>query len=232
MTHEEALLWLNDRCGKHVSVALQVTSDEASASVLEVEGELCHWREKVKFVGRPEQHSPRKDLEFVATEESPGLYMVGKAGLDVTQLGSCKIRVGRVGDELVFELDDDIRLSVVRPTLGSLELGGGGAMTKSSAIERLREATTNREATLRNIIDEARAEETYEAGRAALEDAAMESQRLRQSIEDVAIGVVGDVYHYRFSYADVVEVVETAGAEWLYAVILDRAVEAVKREEG
>lgn len=98
---------------------------------------------------------------------------------------------------------------------------------KTYAAERLREATTNRDAVLGNIVGDGRAEVTEAAQIARLQEAARESQPTRRGIEDVAIGVLGEVYRESFDYGDVVEVIEQADAGWLYSIILDRALDAV-----
>ena len=43
ITRDEALLWLNDRLGQTVEIAIYSGRDEAVFTVLRAEGELRHW---------------------------------------------------------------------------------------------------------------------------------------------------------------------------------------------
>ncbi len=42
---DKALFWLNDHCGKMVDVTLQLGDGDSIVNLLEVEGELSHWRQ-------------------------------------------------------------------------------------------------------------------------------------------------------------------------------------------
>jgi len=96
------------------------------------------------------------------------------------------------------------------------------------AVQRLREATTNYNALDQNLIEDAREGATEREQQARFADAAHDSQETRQAIEDVALGVVGEVFRDRFKYSDVEDAIKTAGAEWLYSVILERALDALE----
>src|SRR5207244_3751394 len=97
------------------------------------------------------------------------------------------------------------------------------------AVERLAEATANRNAVLGNIAQHLAAGpgETAEQ-RAAL---GMEAQRAfqptLQAIEDVAINVLGEVYREASDYRDCETAIMRADASWLYPVVLERALGAV-----
>jgi hypothetical protein len=89
----------------------------------------------------------------------------------------------------------------------------------TSAVERLRDATRNREAVAGNIL---RAK-----GRESTTQVASEYQETLRGIEDSAIKVLGDLFYPLESYDRVPAAIERAGADWLYPIILDRALEAV-----
>lgn len=100
------------------------------------------------------------------------------------------------------------------------------------AIQRLREATTNREAVVGNLIEDSRAEATETAQIARFEGANQDSKLTRRDIEDVAIGVLGKVFDRRCDYGDVVEAIKQAHAGWLYPIILERALNPPTTGEG
>lgn len=106
MKREDALFWLNDRCGSHVSAVIKVELDGGAGSLLSVEGVLEHWN---KDGGDELETLGGSELETLA-----GLYTVGADGaLDLTELPpDTEIRVR--GEELVVGLAEETWLSVVR----------------------------------------------------------------------------------------------------------------------
>jgi hypothetical protein len=100
LTIDELLLWLNDRLGKSVHVAVELERGDLTVSILEAEGDLQHWSE------RADSRSlsvPRDDLT--------GRYAVGDASFDLTNLGHLDAVLQ--GDELAIALSDDVTLSIV-----------------------------------------------------------------------------------------------------------------------
>ena len=55
MTLDDALLWLNDRIGKEVNVAVEIERGDFGFSVFQAGGELRYWNEAAKEDARPPQ---------------------------------------------------------------------------------------------------------------------------------------------------------------------------------
>lgn len=102
---------------------------------------------------------------------------------------------------------------------------------KTNAVERLREATTNHEAVWSFIISDSSGPDDMAPGE-SFESYMLAQNAQLQAIRNVAIAVVGEVYHEREDldtngkYAEVEDVIEQANARWLYPVILERALDA------
>ena len=77
---DKALLWLNDHCGKMVDVILQVGEGDSTVTLLEVEGELSHWRQL-----EAGQEIPALDPAELH-DDIIGLYDIGGAFLDLSGL--------------------------------------------------------------------------------------------------------------------------------------------------
>jgi hypothetical protein len=105
MTHAEALLWLNDHRGYSVTVTVGILHGDEMSFVLEARGELEHWT--------AESGSARELVGSPVREDLRGLYSVGGAQLDVTELAWSRITPGGLGDSLLFELEDGARLLIV-----------------------------------------------------------------------------------------------------------------------
>ena len=103
MTHDELLLWLNDRCGprgRPTLIVLTVNGRE----VLHAWGKLRHW-----------QRNERRAAEFTAHEEVAGLYLFGGGGLggglDISDLDPDAAHEVGV-DQLSIALADGVELRV------------------------------------------------------------------------------------------------------------------------
>jgi hypothetical protein len=108
VNRDEALFWLNDRCGDNVVVGVRVDFRDDAVLVLSAEGELNHWRA-----------GPSHGFGADDPEEIMGLYAVGDdVLLDVTQLTGCVISAD--GEHLTLYVGgaDDVSLTVVRPAFG------------------------------------------------------------------------------------------------------------------
>ena len=68
MTLDDALLWLNDRIGKEVNVAVEIERGDFGFSVFQAGGELRYWNEAAK-----------EDALAGSREHDAGLYDVGDA---------------------------------------------------------------------------------------------------------------------------------------------------------
>lgn len=104
MTRDEALLALNDHLGHEVEVAIQVVTEEANVWVMTAKGVLGYWRE---------QHG--EAWEGDTREDITGLYDVGGASIDITDLDAARPLAdeGEPAYGLAFPLADNVELSVV-----------------------------------------------------------------------------------------------------------------------
>jgi hypothetical protein len=103
---DELLLAMNDRRGSEVEVMVQTEIGDAPAMVMTARGTLRHWRDDsramLQWAG-----FPREDLA--------GLYYVGDASFDVTDLGAGWFLADE-GEEphgLGFKLAESVTLTVV-----------------------------------------------------------------------------------------------------------------------
>jgi hypothetical protein len=106
----DALATIDDRCGQTVLATLDVVLAEGPSRVLAAAGTLAHWhtaRSAWAWSGEP-----RRDV--------PGMYSIGDATVDVTQLRPTSIleRDGK-DDGLTFDLDDQVILTLAWTTARS-----------------------------------------------------------------------------------------------------------------
>jgi hypothetical protein len=104
MTREDALLWLNDRLGEKVVV--RVNTDEG-LTLLWTLGELRHWRADADSEGYMPQQ-PRED--------TVGVYTVGDACLDLTDVAYRAISVPNIGspwETLTVELAESVTVEII-----------------------------------------------------------------------------------------------------------------------
>lgn len=119
LTHDRALLWLNDRCGRAVRVSVQLGKGAALESstppVLMAQGELRHWREA----------NPSGLAADEGDEEITGLYGIGdSAFLDATNFTGAFTLPHAKLDILHFALDENVGLLVCAWPVGE-SFGGG-----------------------------------------------------------------------------------------------------------
>lgn len=104
----EALFWLNHRCGEQVAVEIGAEVDGSTATFLELNGELRHWRQDEyahKAVDPAELH-----------DDIMGLYYVGDAGLDLTRLldHATVIHGPSAEQRMVVSIANGITLTIIR----------------------------------------------------------------------------------------------------------------------
>jgi hypothetical protein len=102
MTLDEALLWLNDRLGESVNVAVELDRGHVGAVVVEGEGTLEHWSEPV---------DPR--TLAVPRDDLVGWYRAGETRFDLTDLAQARIELFADLDALRIELADGVALRVL-----------------------------------------------------------------------------------------------------------------------
>jgi hypothetical protein len=100
---DEALLWLNDRLGKSVTVLIALHTGDTDVSVLEAAGELRHWTEG------------RAAVRAASRDDVAGMYDVGgDATLDLTHVRPLHIATWPDEDDhLVVRIDESTTLQVV-----------------------------------------------------------------------------------------------------------------------
>ena len=111
VTWTEALLWLNDRCGSIISVAVSFGDEPVSSAILLMgDTELQHW-------------SKGEAPDYVASqmgEDTVGSYRLGeRALLNVRQLVEKSLRCRANNLHLVVDLGADVslRISGFKPDL-------------------------------------------------------------------------------------------------------------------
>jgi hypothetical protein len=104
---DEALLRLNDRPGKRVTVWVGITGGDHEIAILEAEGELRHWTQGQ--AGAPvASPDAAADLENVA-----GSYDIGDAAsVDLTDVRPLAVGMP-LHDHLTIRLDENTTLNVV-----------------------------------------------------------------------------------------------------------------------
>jgi hypothetical protein len=100
MNLDDALLWLNDRLGGNVAVEIVVYRGDMEVAVLRAQGELRHWS-AAQGAGRA-----------VSREDVAGLYDVGGAALDLTDVRPLEVTTGP-DDQLTVRLDEHTTLVIV-----------------------------------------------------------------------------------------------------------------------
>lgn len=101
ITHDDALLWLNDRVGAAFHVEVTFDKGDLPVAPMATMGTLSHWREDA----------------FSAVPGHPllrGLYLIEGTAIDVTHLAT----VARHAEleMLRFDLTDDVHLEIVKQT--------------------------------------------------------------------------------------------------------------------
>ena len=101
---------------------------------------------------------------------------------------------------------------------------------RAHVLERLRDVTRNRDALLATVR-----EDLPRAGqprRRAADSQARATYDTVRGMEDAALTALAAVYLPACNYGAVTQAIEEAGADWLYAVILDRALASVASAAG
>jgi hypothetical protein len=103
VTINDALLWLNDRLGKRIHIALVVDYGDSGTMVLAAAGELAHWSER------------KGDAEIaIQRDDIAGLYDVGGAMLDLTDVRPLEVDVWpEEWSQLTVRLDEKTKLEIV-----------------------------------------------------------------------------------------------------------------------
>jgi hypothetical protein len=105
MTLDDALLWLNDRLGRSVTIYVAVQQDDDNLSVFHTVGDLRHWTEG------------KRHIDAAAASTMAGLYDLGGGSwLDLTIVRPLEITTSRNRDEdecLTIRLDERTTLEVV-----------------------------------------------------------------------------------------------------------------------
>lgn len=102
ISHDEALLWLRDRLGKIVDVAVKMERDGYSVDVLSTAGTLRDWREEH---GGAWAGVPREDII--------GFFIIGGlSSFDLSDLGECEFALNEWDDSLHVLLGEDIWLQI------------------------------------------------------------------------------------------------------------------------
>jgi hypothetical protein len=107
VTRDQLILWLMDRNGKSVQADMSVIIGDVEGPSLSVVGDLKPWRE----------HPAADVWEGKPREDVAGVFYIGEAGIDVTELPP-EFEARLSNDELVVDLietEDDLttRLRVV-----------------------------------------------------------------------------------------------------------------------
>jgi len=100
LTRDEALLWLNDRLGEPVRVAVEIARGDWNSEVVAGEGNLAHWSENHRNSLRP------------LSPDLAGWYVVGDTHFDLTHLDRSAIRL-HGEDETSIELGEDVSLRII-----------------------------------------------------------------------------------------------------------------------
>ena len=103
MSPDEALMWLNDRRGQNVVAEIRSERRGDAVTVMAASGELRHWREVTSLT--------TQNLGGPARDDLAGLYVVGRAQIDLSDIGEGgAVEVGC--DQLRVELAADLWLTV------------------------------------------------------------------------------------------------------------------------
>lgn len=103
LNRDEALLAMNDHIGREVEVVVQAGVE--MSMVMSAKGTLHHWRD----------HARGESLRWGSREDIAGLYEVGGASLDMTELQTAWLLAddGELSWGLSFFLSEGAALSVV-----------------------------------------------------------------------------------------------------------------------
>jgi hypothetical protein len=126
---DDALLWLNDRVGRDVSIYVEIDCGDYTASVLSCESAvLRHWRRTDEQAGWARKHprddiaglyyltSPRGDegVGLDLTDASRPLFLRKHDWPEDMQERSEAVGLGRaVTEELVLALGDDVEMRIL-----------------------------------------------------------------------------------------------------------------------
>lgn len=101
MNLDDALLWLNDRLGKDVTVNVMVERGDVPFSVFDAGGELRHWTDGTAA------------LEAPSRDHIQGIYDVGEgASFDLSNVQPLEVTT-EPDESLVIRLDEKTTLDVV-----------------------------------------------------------------------------------------------------------------------
>ena len=109
-------------------------------------------------------------------------------------------------------------------------MSGADATRHAHVVERLRDVTRNRDALLATAGQ--RLPRAGQPRRRATDEQARATYDTVRRMEDAALKAIAAAYLPAHDYRAVTRAIEEAGADWLYAVVLDRALDAVGSEGG
>ena len=107
---DEALLWLNNHIDRHVNASVEVQKGDYKMSVLSASGRLRHWT-GARASHRVSPPAPREDVA--------GLYAIGDASLDLTDVADEHFAIRRIGVRgdvdrtLVVRLAEGVTLEIM-----------------------------------------------------------------------------------------------------------------------
>jgi hypothetical protein len=123
ISREDAMLWLLDRAGQHVEVAVTVEVGGYSPVLAMAAGVVRHWRDVDPGVARLDPERRREDIA--------GFYHVGDEGVidlsdpDLPVGFYRRLLAGATVEQLVIALSDDAQIVVI-PYAGLEEMAAGG----------------------------------------------------------------------------------------------------------
>jgi hypothetical protein len=104
-----ALLWLNDRLGKRVTVWVGIERGDLELCVIETQGELRHWTES----GQGQLTEERESGHGIGRDEVAGLYDIGGGvSLDLSDVRPLEVSTP-LDDHLTIRHDENTTLQVV-----------------------------------------------------------------------------------------------------------------------
>jgi hypothetical protein len=113
-SYDAVRLWLNDRLGERVELALMLDRGESSVFVLGFTGELRHFQETKTAERWRERGNPRQDMG--------GSYSIGTADVDFTELEHLDgWELGTIGTATTarLSLGDDLYLEIAHREIPS-----------------------------------------------------------------------------------------------------------------
>ena len=102
---DDVLLWLNDRLGKPLHVAVKVARGDSAVVVIVGDGTLAHWSDE----------APERSLSL-PREDLAGCYSVGETRFDVTNLRDARVTQPNE-NEIEITLGDGIVMWIIEQEL-------------------------------------------------------------------------------------------------------------------